>query len=38
MKQTISTIVPEVCGALVEALKDFIKVSFFLSFAFSLTV
>ncbi|XP_023706968.2 protein ANTAGONIST OF LIKE HETEROCHROMATIN PROTEIN 1 [Cryptotermes secundus] len=25
-KQTISTIVPELCGALVEALKDFIKI------------
>lgn len=25
-KQTISTIIPEVCGALVEALKDFIQV------------
>ncbi|PNF24572.1 hypothetical protein B7P43_G05395 [Cryptotermes secundus] len=29
-KQTISTIVPEVCGALVEALKDFIKASEYL--------
>jgi hypothetical protein len=29
-KQTINTIVPEVCDALVEALKDFIQVSEYL--------